>query len=123
MADETRVTVHRHALRCQHCGHQQFIHRTATLPHMALGGLVYLQGWSGHEVAIYACGQCGFAHFFMPLPDVQHQLGEKTSLDEVPKANRHLPDDGCLSCGKPIPAEATRCPACGWTWQEEVEGV
>ena len=125
MAEQMRVTVNKHALRCQHCGHQQFIHKTATLPHMALGGFAYLQGSWGHAVAIYACGSCGFAHFFMPVPNADHQFGEKSPIageHEAPKANRPFPDDGCLSCGKPIPAEATQCPACGWTWQaEEVE--
>jgi hypothetical protein len=27
-------------------------------------------------------------------------------------------DLACMSCGKPIPADAPRCPACGWSWSE-----
>jgi len=27
----------------------------------------------------------------------------------------------CLRCGKTIPADSTQCPACGWSYQDEIK--
>lgn len=117
MAEAMRVAVHGRDLRCQHCGHQEFFHKTAALDRRVLGGLVHLDGWFAHEAAIYVCGRCGFAHLFMPVPEAQHPS------EQSPETERRVAEDACLFCGKPIPAEAARCPACGWSWQGEVVGT
>jgi hypothetical protein len=62
------VAVRGHGLRCSHCGGQRFHRRAARLDRLAGGGLFHLEGWWGHEAAIYACAACGFAHLFMPVP-------------------------------------------------------
>lgn len=30
------------------------------------------------------------------------------------------PEDSCLSCGTPLAPGASRCSACGWTWEHEI---
>ena len=110
MADLGEVLVKGRRLRCQHCGGQQFLHKTATLDRPILGGLVRLEGYWGHEAAIYVCSCCGFAHFFMPVPEADHHFAEAAPVEK---------EEACLSCGKPIPSDAAKCPSCGWSWAPE----
>jgi DNA-directed RNA polymerase subunit RPC12/RpoP len=103
MEDLGQVFVKDRRLRCLHCGGQQFHQKEAFLQS---------DGMWPHVPSIYVCARCGFAHFFMPVPEVERHFGKA-----VPPAR----EDGCLSCGKPIPSDATKCPACGWTWAAEEE--
>ena len=124
MADRVRGTVNGRELRCHHCGGREFDHKTAALDRLALGGLLHLEGTWGHAAAIYVCAGCGFAHFFMPVPDVRHQFRKTPAAESPsekpaakPRPKKPLPEEACLSCGRPIPADADVCAACGWSWQ------
>lgn len=45
-------------------------------------------------------------------------------LDRIRQRKREQKtlDNECLSCGTAMPAEAPRCPACGWSFAEEIPG-
>lgn len=113
MANAGRVSTGGRELRCQHCTHAEFYHQTATLDRVALGGLLHFEGMWGQHTDIYVCARCGFAHFFIPVPATQ---------ESRPKPRpKPVPEEACLSCGKMIPPDATKCPACDWTWSDEKE--
>jgi hypothetical protein len=38
----------------------------------------------------------------------------------IAKLSAIVPEDECLSCGEPLASGATRCEACGWTWEHEI---
>ena len=67
----------------------------------ALGGAVRAKG----SVSAFLCGECGhIALFASPV------------IDAI--LAREGPEP-CLSCGTPIPVDADRCAACGWSWLDE----
>ena len=40
--------------------------------------------------------------------------------EEVQQSPRvRMAEDACMSCGQRIPLEASKCPACGWSWGNE----
>ena len=41
-----------------------------------------------------------------------------TQITESKKARIEYPQP-CLKCGKTIPPDATKCPSCGWSYQNE----
>jgi hypothetical protein len=114
MASAAKVTVGGRELGCKHCAHALFFHRTAALDRVAWGGLLHLEGIWGQHTDIYVCARCGFAHFFMPVPGAR-AAEDARGAEPRPEP---VPDDACLSCGKTIPANATKCLACGWSWAE-----
>ena len=79
----------------------------------------------------------GILHLSEKLDRVLEELGEiKRIIREQPSEQRSSPPNEvepevavtpevqesrepntCLACGQPIPHEAERCPACGWTWK------
>jgi DNA-directed RNA polymerase subunit RPC12/RpoP len=109
MSSPGRTTVGGRDLKCQHCGHEEFYHRTTRLAEVALGRLLHFEGIWGQHTDIFVCASCGFAHLFLPVPDRR--------VERV--ATEPPPEEECLSCGKPIPGDAAKCPACGWTWSAD----
>jgi DNA-directed RNA polymerase subunit RPC12/RpoP len=93
------ATVSGRELRCQHCSYQRFIHRTAQLTHLVWGGLVEASGLSGHPATIYVCARCGYAHFFMEVPqavgeaEFPPQPQESADLRAFLEASRELRED------------------------------
>src|SRR5205807_3381874 len=114
-----QVKVGGRELHCQHCDHNHFHLKQASLDRPILGGLTRLEGWAGHQASIYVCGRCGLAHFFMSAPGVEHHSEEEASHGQSGEAREPVPEDTCLACGAKVPPEAARCPACGWTWGNE----
>jgi predicted RNA-binding Zn-ribbon protein involved in translation (DUF1610 family) len=108
MSEAVSVEVAGEPLRCQHCGAVVFFQESATLDRLAFGGLLHLEGTWGHEATIYVCAACGYLHFFFTLDAVRHQ---QTDAGEAAERVE------CLSCHAPIPAGASACPACGWSWE------
>lgn len=50
-------------LRCQHCGHEQFMESEAQLH---TGTLTFFNlEWLGKTADLYICGRCGFIHWFV----------------------------------------------------------
>ena len=50
-------------------------------------------------------------------------LAEKQAAmpDDSPTETEDSDRTSCLSCGQPIPDEATACPACGWSYADDQE--
>src|SRR5688500_13970373 len=103
-------------LRCRHCDHDQFFHRTGSIDR-TVWGIFHQEGYWGHQTTIYVCAKCGCAHLFMDVPGAVHLFG--TARDEFapPPPPEPVPEEACLSCATIIPSDATACPNCGWTWQ------
>lgn len=78
------------------------------------------------QLVAFICGECGHtelkAHGFTRLyHKYQQSLGrgaDEGGSDEAESVDHTI----CLSCNASIPSEATKCPACGWTWTSEEEG-
>ena len=62
--DPTRIEIGGKALRCQHCGYDQFVEGEAQLQTATLT-LLRLE-WLGKTANFYVCGECGFMHWFLP---------------------------------------------------------
>jgi predicted RNA-binding Zn-ribbon protein involved in translation (DUF1610 family) len=56
-----------------------------------------------HTASVFGCPKCG-----------------TLVIAQKARANTSTADDAveCMSCGKTIPAGATKCAACGWSWDE-----
>jgi predicted RNA-binding Zn-ribbon protein involved in translation (DUF1610 family) len=108
MSEPLRVEVAGEPLRCKHCGADVFFENSVTLDHLALGGLVHLEGPWGHQATIYVCSACGFLHRFFAFNTGRHQRADAAEMAERVE---------CLSCGESIPAGASACPACGRSWK------
>ena len=140
MSEAQEVRVNGRGLRCGHCGGRAFHQKSATIDRLALGGLVHLEGVWGHQATLYVCGDCGFAHWFLAVPDARHEHGAvapgEPVPDEPPAAPSPLPpwagprepppplatpDNACLACGTLVPEATDRCPACGWSWADREE--
>jgi hypothetical protein len=129
MSGPLRVEIAGEPLRCKHCGADVFFQESAGIDRLILGDLVHLEGWWGHHATIYVCIACGFLHWFFAIDTCRH---ERTDIGETAG---DLADDAigglepgrlepelvpervdCLACGQRIPAGASACPACGWSW-------
>jgi hypothetical protein len=86
------------------------------------------------RLSVRICGGCGHAELqvrnFRELYEKyvksrQPRDTEKRAVEMESPAAPPTPihEDACLSCGKPIPGDATGCPACGWTWSADVKPV
>jgi DNA-directed RNA polymerase subunit RPC12/RpoP len=99
MTEVKPVTVQGRDLRCQHCGHDRFLHKAMKLDRVGFGGLVLWEGFWGDSADTYVCGRCGFAHFFLPVP--QEVLGQESraprddtaEIRELLEASRELAPD------------------------------
>jgi hypothetical protein len=119
VSEAMAVRINDKPLRCQHCGGGKFHHRTATLDRMAAGGLLHLQGLFGHYAAMYVCAACGCTHWFSEVPGVRHEQDENLCTEARPRQGKSASKDACLACGQSIPDQAERCPACGWSWDDD----
>jgi predicted RNA-binding Zn-ribbon protein involved in translation (DUF1610 family) len=108
MSEPQRVKVADEPLRCKHCGADVFYQKSAALDRLALGGLLHLEGWWGHQATIYVCSTCGFLHLFFAIDSSRHERSEAEAVIEPVE---------CLSCGRSIPGNASSCPSCGWSWE------
>jgi RNA polymerase subunit RPABC4/transcription elongation factor Spt4 len=67
------------------------------------------------KLSVRICGACGHAELQVSN---FHELYEKYKASGQLGATAPLErEEACLSCGKPIPSNATECPSCGWTWE------
>ena len=82
-------------LACHHCKSEKFHHRRAQL-NTALATFFNFD-WLNESADIYVCSKCGYLHYFL-----------------APKVDEEIQ---CITCGKTIPAGATSCPDCGWSYQ------
>jgi predicted RNA-binding Zn-ribbon protein involved in translation (DUF1610 family) len=108
MSEPLRVEIAGEPLRCKHCGADVFFEESVTLDRLALGGPLNLEGWWGHQGTIYVCSACGFLHWFFAIDTGRHEVADAEEMAEPVE---------CLSCGQSIPAGASACPACGWSWE------
>jgi predicted RNA-binding Zn-ribbon protein involved in translation (DUF1610 family) len=110
MSEAMRVEVAGVPLLCKHCGADVFYQESAALDRLALGGLFHLEGVWGHQATIYVCSACGFLHWFFAIDAGHHEPVEAEEMEMAEPIE-------CLSCGQSIPAGASACPACGWSWE------
>jgi rubredoxin len=92
-------------LKCHHCGHELF---TAELIALRIPSNVRLLdildiGTLDLAVESLVCAKCGFVH--------QFSRGFVT-----PRSALSNPAP-CLACGEIIPAGASACPKCGWSYE------
>lgn len=64
LGDASAVEIAGRPLVCQHCGYDQFIEREAQLQTAFL--TFFNLELFGKSANLYACGQCGFIHWFLP---------------------------------------------------------
>src|SRR5688500_6980526 len=76
MAEPKRVKVSGRNLRCQHCENEEFFEETAQLDRL-VWGLFRAEGVWGHQAKIQVCARCGFAHFFLPVPEAPEMVMER----------------------------------------------
>jgi hypothetical protein len=126
------------SLRCAKCGSARIVPRAtiwdrgeAQMPARSLTAYVYANPdaliFKGTTYAtLYAriCGDCGYTEIYadgaadLYAADQQNLAAAKAAAPIAEEmAPESVPDNACLSCGKPIPADAKACPACGWTWE------
>lgn len=110
MSDAVRVEIGGKPLRCRHCGIDVFQYEDVRLEPARIGGFSGSGGQWGLFTSIYVCRGCGFVHPFAEADGVRH--------DRTPTA-ADVERIECMSCGKQIPADMQRCPACGWSWVTE----
>lgn len=71
------------------------------------------------QLVAFICGACGHTELktqgFLKLY-AKYQESQRPPTTEAPTAE----GEGlqCMACGESIPAEATQCRSCGWTWGE-----
>jgi RNase P subunit RPR2 len=118
------------AAACPHCGAQRLYTRSRVTANSTEGidllpGLD--SGWlfatRAAAFRVVVCADCGLTQFF----------ANKTARDNLPSAAEWLPvqeyfrrrqekqqgdavEDTCLQCGKPLPADASSCAHCGWSY-------
>ncbi len=105
MSEGQSVQIKDRPLQCKHCGRVHFVHRTAQL-NTAFMEFLEL-GWLNKSADIYACTHCGFLHWFLE-PDLGKEPTPEDDLEEPTE---------CLECHQMIPADAAKCPACGWSYK------
>ena len=116
MAEPERVEINGRALRCQHCGGETFFAREIL---MNTRGLTFLNlDWLNQSAATYECSGCGFIAWFRTdagrVSATEEVKPEQVTEKEVLAAAAQPAD--CVECGATIPAGATRCPECGWSY-------
>ena len=86
-------------LICSHCGFKEFESGEAQLNTavMTFFKLDYLN----KNATIYTCKACGKIEWFLSPKGVEDVSSETE----------------CLACGAIIPAEKTKCPDCGWSYE------
>jgi len=93
-------------LRCSHCGADAFRHEESRLDPARVR--MSSPGWlQGVVTSTYVCSGCGGVHLFAESDKFRHLRTEIAAEVDPIK---------CLACGTEIPAEAQRCPICGWSW-------
>ena len=123
--------------RCTKCGSVRLVPRAPILDRgdslsANLQAYVYrhpdallLKGTQYATLFATICADCGFTEIYAEgASELYDAYREGRRVDagpapEQPKVRDRLPEEACLSCGKPIPSDATACPACGWTWGAE----
>jgi predicted RNA-binding Zn-ribbon protein involved in translation (DUF1610 family) len=110
MSEAMRVKVAGERLQCKHCGANVFFREETALDRLGLAGPADL--W-GHHATIYVCSSCGFLHWFFAIDLGRH---ERTDAEEAAERVE------CLACGLSIPAGASACPGCGWSWESAGPG-
>ncbi len=60
--------------------------------------------WLNESAEIFICKSCGRLEWF--LNPVEHDPQEMGATK-------------CLACDGPIPANASRCPQCGWSFMDD----
>lgn len=105
MSDDLRphsVVITGNSVRCQHCAYDQFLERKALLN---TAGLTFFNlEWANQSARLLVCARCGFLHWFVPSP---RPLLIRDASEPVV----------CPSCDGTIPAGATRCASCGWSYE------
>ena len=84
------------------------------------------------EIVAFICGSCGHtelkAHAFPILyRKYQESLRAAEPAQRGPQSGESQGGEMgelvvCLSCGQSLPNDSSRCPSCGWTWEEGQEG-
>ena len=110
MSEAMRVEVAGERLQCKHCGANGFFQEEVPLDRLGLAGRS--ERW-GQHATIYVCSSCGFLHWFFAIDLGRH---ERTDADEAAERVE------CLACGLSIPAAASACPGCGWSWESAGSG-
>jgi hypothetical protein len=95
---QVRVEIAGKPLRCSHCEGDVFRYDEITFEVGRSGGFF---------ANTYLCSGCGGVHLFAGAEQRRHLRTEVAAEVDPIK---------CLACGVRLPAEAQRCPACGWTW-------
>jgi hypothetical protein len=61
------------------------------------------------------CNLVGAVAYFISKP-----LNEKPIFADIKSPEKENPEP-CLKCGKIIPPNTTKCPSCGWSYQEKTK--
>jgi ribosomal protein L40E len=92
------------ALRCSHCGHDRF--RAAAADVGVIVGTLASGGTN-----IYACARCGHLEWF--VRSVGEAFIVERKAEPLPEREQAIE---CVACHATMPAEATKCPSCGWSY-------
>lgn len=94
-------------LNCKHCGGGTFVYRYI---HLNTAGLnADGPDWQEEFAHVYVCRACGYFHWFLANPAANENTEEFQADDNY--------EIQCMSCGRTIPAGASSCPACGWSYE------
>ena len=66
-----------------------------------------------------------FALLPNPMPLIQRFATSENQpgVGQEPNPAQPVQENACLSCGQPIPPEASKCLNCGWNWEgEDIRG-
>jgi DNA-directed RNA polymerase subunit RPC12/RpoP len=125
MSTGESVRIKDRPLRCTHCGHGRFAHRSAQLNTAFME--FFDLAWLNKTADIYVCAQCGFLHWFLdpqveqpiraPQLDPGDQLEEPIPAPEPDTGDELEEPTECLECHQTIPAGTAKCPSCGWSYK------
>jgi hypothetical protein len=103
MNSPASFTVAGRKLVCPHCQHTEFYIRDSQLN---TAGMEFLDlAWLNRSARNYICAGCGRIEWFLNPRD-----SRGSSLAEPVE---------CLSCRATIPPGESRCPSCGWTYEDD----
>jgi hypothetical protein len=101
MSEANQFEIGGHPLRCAHCGHDTFYTRSSLLN---TRGLTLLKlDYLDEAAQNYICARCGYIMWFYDL----QASGQASPTEPI----------DCLVCHTLIPASASTCPACGWSYK------